>query len=61
MGQKDKPPSFHLRAIAEVQILRQRIVFPPACFFYGASAKNPGSAVKIEKIARSGNGYRFPA
>jgi len=51
LGQVDEPPASELRAIAEVQVLRQRVVLPPAGILDGRATPDARGAVEIEEPA----------
>src|SRR5947208_2162252 len=47
--EKDKLPAGQLRAVAEIEILRQRVVLPASRFDDAGLPPKPGGAVEIEK------------
>src|SRR5579864_2147634 len=51
VGQKNKFPSGHLRAVTEIEVFTQSIVLPAAGFLNTGFPPQPGGSVKIEKTS----------
>ena len=58
-GQKDELPAGHLRAIAQVEVFRQRIVLPATGFFDAGAAPEAGGAVEIKEASAAAAGGLF--
>src|SRR4029434_5211181 len=49
LRQVNKPPAFHLRSVAEVEVFSQRVVLPASRIRYAGFAPNTGGAVEVKK------------
>ena len=49
LRQVDKPPAFHLRSVAEVEVFGQGVVVPSSSVRYAGLAPDAGGAVEVKK------------
>ena len=56
---EDEAPAVELRAVAEVEILRQCVVLPAACVLDGGAAPEARSAVEVKEPSAAASGRLF--
>ena len=59
IGQEDEAPALELRAVAEVEILGQRVVLPAAGVLDAGAPPEAGRAVEIEEPSAAAAGGLF--
>ncbi len=59
IGEENEPPAFELRAIAEVEVLGERVMLPATGLLNAGFAPETGGAVEVEKAPASAARHLF--